>query len=297
MSVERTDHSFSGPLQPDTRACLSLARSGLAGTLAIPGLLAAALLTSSPISVMPFGGTGLALIFAGLLPWLWLQLDRNRTRQRHDEIVQLRRELAIYRTAIEHSPVAILLTGADASIRYVNPALMRITGFAEHELLGRYPALFLPDDTPQDIVAELRQSMQQGLPWSGELRTLRNSGDLIWEQASIIPVRDSEGGIAAHIGFKLDLSARKAAEQRVSETEERLHAILSNLPCVVYQVQTDPRGRLYFNYVSERVDIYGLTVDQVRTDPDILFELIHPDDRKRVAAESRHVTASSPKYS
>lgn len=276
-------------MQPDTVARLSLARSGLAGTLAIPGLLAAALLTSSPISVMPFGGTGLALIFAGLLPWLWLQLDRNRTRQRHDEITRLRNELAIHRAAIEHSPMAILLTGADASIRYVNPALMRITGFTEHELLGRYPTLFLPEDAPEDIVAELRRSMQQGQPWSGELHTLRKSGDLIWEQANIIPVHGVDGRVAAYVGLKLDLSARKAAEQRVNETEERLRAILANLPCVVYQVQTDPGGHLRFNYISERVDIYGLTVEQIRADPDILFKRIHPDDRQRVAAESRRV--------
>ncbi|MCG3169352.1 MAG: hypothetical protein CALGDGBN_00870 [Pseudomonadales bacterium] len=259
----------------------------------LPGLQfpvpAAAAEIAGEAAPLPWGFAALAALFAALAGWLWLRLERERGHLRASAAEQhrLRTELEIFRTAVEHSPVSTLITGPDTAIRYVNPCLARITGFDSQELVGSTPSIFRSGKTPESTYASLWSALREGRAWDGELQNRRKSGELYWEEAHIVPVRDAAGTVQAYVGLKLDLSARKAAEDRLVQSERKFATILENLPCVVYQVQMNAATqKLRFHYINGRVDLYGLTAEQVLQNPAIMLEHTHPEDLERVIANT-----------
>ncbi|HND15025.1 MAG TPA: PAS domain S-box protein, partial [Pseudomonadales bacterium] len=232
--------------------------------------------------------TGFALIAEGV----WLRLKYKDKELLADIAVRerLQAELELFRTAVEHSPVSTLITGSDTVIRYVSPSLVQTTGFDPTELIGKTPAVFQSGITPDSTYARLWRTLHKGQTWTGELQNRRKDGKLIWERTRIVPVKAADGSMQAYVGLKLDLTAPKAAEDRLAKSEQKFGAILENLPCVVYQVQVNATDRsLHFHYVNGRVGIYGLSAEDVLHNPQILIERTHPEDRERLVANALDV--------
>lgn len=216
---------------------------------------------------------------------LWLQLNRkdDELQRRTEEQKKLRSELDIFRAVAEHNQVSTIITGPDLSIRYVNPGLLQSFGYEAHELIGRTPAVFQPNETPDATYVALWQALAAGQAWEGDLQNRRKDGGLFWHHVRILPLKADDGTIRAYLGLKLDLSESKEAEERFAENERMFGTILENLPCVVYRIQMDATGReLKFHYINGRVEIFGLNAEEVLHNPQILLERIHPQDRKKV---------------
>ena len=93
-----------------------------------------------------------------------------------------------------------------------------------------------------------------------------------------------------HASIRTPYDGLKTSEQRARESELRLRSLSNNLPnCVVYQVVREPDGRMCFTHVSESVEQQnGLHAADVLRDGSLLYNQLHPDDRREVnAAEAR----------
>lgn len=227
------------------------------------------------------GFAALAIGFAAVCGWLWIRLEHVRQHLRASMVERdtLQDELEIYRCAVEHSPVSVVITGLDAAIRYVNPHLTQITGFELSELRDRTPSMFQSGNTENATYATMWNTLREGRFWEGELQNRRKNGELYWELMRVVPVSATNGRVQAYVGLKLDVTRRRIAEQRLAETELNFTAVLENLPCVVFQLQMDvTSGRLHFRYINERVEIYGLTVEQVLKHPRAILSATHPED-------------------
>jgi PAS domain-containing protein len=74
----------------------------------------------------------------------------------------------------------------------------------------------------------------------------RSNGELIDISLTISPILDGAGNIVGASKIARDISDRKLAERRLSESEQRLRDLLSAIPAAIYT--TDADGRLtYFN--------------------------------------------------
>lgn len=77
------------------------------------------------------------------------------------------------------------------------------------------------------------------------------------------------------------LEATRAEQQA---TIDRLEKMASLIPGVIYQFEMRPDGTIRFPYASAGIErIYDVTPDQVTQDASIVFDVIHPDDRKMVS--------------
>lgn len=64
---------------------------------------------------------------------------------------------------------------------------------------------------------------------------------------------------------------------------ERLEALSSSIPGMIYDFRWYPNGRASFPYASEGVrHIYGCSPEEIREDASIVFKRVHPDDVERV---------------
>lgn len=89
--------------------------------------------------------------------------------------------------------------------------------------------------------------------------------------------------LARHAGLAVD-NARLYAQ--VTADRQRLADIISSVPGVVWEAWTGPDRELHLGFVSEHVeDLLGYGVDEWLSEPNLLWTVIHPDDRERVRHE------------
>ena len=78
-----------------------------------------------------------------------------------------------------------------------------------------------------------------------------------------------------------ETSFRAEAGAALRETRERLKILMDNVPGFIYQRALHPDGTISFPFVNEGVfDMTGYTPKQVMEDPDLLMDILHPEDRE-----------------
>ncbi|MFJ7568002.1 methyl-accepting chemotaxis protein [Herminiimonas sp. NPDC097707] len=87
-------------------------------------------------------------------------------------------------------------TDTKGRISYVNPAFIEASGFTEEELLGKPHNLIRHPDMPEQAFADMWQTLQQGLPWTGMVKNRRKNGDFYWVNANVTPVREEQKIVA-----------------------------------------------------------------------------------------------------
>lgn len=109
------------------------------------------------------------------------------------------------------------LTEKDGTPLYVSPAFERIWGISAAQLYQQ-PWVWL-----EGVVAEDRsrvinaQSLRAGGHYRIEYRVSRPDGRICWVEDQAFPVRDEAGRVVRIVGTTRDITAHKAAEQRIND--------------------------------------------------------------------------------
>ncbi len=109
----------------------------------------------------------------------------------------------------------IMITDETMHIVSVNPALARTTGYGEAQLLGQTPA-FLWSARQPDVSRAIWEGLVRDGHWQHEVWNRRANGEEYPALLSVSAVRDGEGRVTHHVGFLLDISERKAAEEKIA---------------------------------------------------------------------------------
>ncbi|MBF0097383.1 MAG: PAS-domain containing protein [Magnetococcales bacterium] len=134
------------------------------------------------------------------------------TRRRQSE-----RQILTLSSAVQQSPVAIVITDPQARIEYVNPAFCQVSGYAVAELLGQPAGMLRSGKTSAQCYQEMWQVLQQGEVWSGEILNRKKSGALFWEALTIAPIRDQNNQVVHYLANKVDVTERKQAEKQLRD--------------------------------------------------------------------------------
>ncbi len=89
--------------------------------------------------------------------------------------------------------------------------------------------------------ASIRRAVRDIQPWEREFRIRTPSGKLKWIRGHDQPVRPGEDGRYRSVGTLLDVTARKAAEDAVRQSEERYRSIFESFKDVYYEASLDGR--------------------------------------------------------
>ncbi len=144
-----------------------------------------------------------------------------------ERLVEARTRL---RNAFEHAPIGMALVDADGRWISANPALSRITGYTEAELLGRtFADITHPDDVDADVEQAARVLRGELETYELDKRYVHRTGSIVWVRLSVSIVRGATPYFIAQIQ---DISAaRQAAELREQAAAEleRSNAALQDL--------------------------------------------------------------------
>ena len=122
--------------------------------------------------------------------------------------------------AVEQAPVSIVLSDCTGTLRYVNPAFSRATGYSRDEALGQSARVLKSGYTPPSEYERLWTALAAGQVWRGEFHNKRKNNELFWEAAAIGPIQDDQGRVTGYIAIKDDISKRKAMEMDLLTAKE-----------------------------------------------------------------------------
>ncbi|MEO7939682.1 MAG: PAS domain S-box protein, partial [Burkholderiaceae bacterium] len=151
-----------------------------------------------------------------------------------------------FRSAFESSAIGISLTNQQGKWLKVNPALCRIVGYTEAELLTlNYEVITHPDDRLHDrqlndeLLAGERSSFKM------EKRYLHKDGHVVWVSLTVALVRQADRIGTVSVAQVEDISWRKSLERDLHASQARLSATIDALPDLMFEVDMDGRYHRY----------------------------------------------------
>jgi PAS domain S-box-containing protein len=196
----------------------------------------------------------------------WVDITARRKAEQ-----DLKESEAFTTSMLEYAPNPILVVNPDSSIRYVNAALEKVTGYSRHEILGSkapYP-WFLKEEVVEfnRIPARRTEEVQ-----NRESRLINKNGTVVWINQSIRAIREN-GKTKFVVGNWVDITERKRVEEELKESEEKHRLLVENTHDIIYTLSAAG----IFTFVSSSwTEILGQRTDQVIGQS--FQQFVHPED-------------------
>ncbi len=136
-------------------------------------------------------------------------------------------ELRIAATAFE-SQEGMIITDANSNILKINHSFTKITGFTSEEALGRKMNLLKSGVHSANFYRDMWDSIKTTGAWQGEIWNRRKNGEIYPEWLTITAVKDADENTTHYVGTMIDITARKAIEERVHHMAH--YDVLTDLP-------------------------------------------------------------------
>jgi PAS domain S-box-containing protein len=179
------------------------------------------------------------------------------------------------------SPFGIGMAGPDMRYLKVNPALCRMVGYSEAELLGMS---FMDITHPDDIALNARNIEELAAGKAGnfaiEKRYIKKNGDIVWVSLNVVPTQQIDERHWITVGLAEDITARRQTQMALAESERRFRNLIESTNDWVWEVDASLR----YTYSSPQVQqLLGYAPEDVIGKSPLDF--MAPDEAARVAAE------------
>ena len=127
------------------------------------------------------------------------------------------------------SPYPIQVINLDTTIRHVNPAFEKLTGYTESEIFGITPPF--PWWTPEYLNRDrklLEQGMQSGLE-NAELPCRKKNGEPFWVEVKSVVKEKQDNNPGYYLTMWTDITERKKTEEELSRLNKELRMLNSQL--------------------------------------------------------------------
>jgi len=174
----------------------------------------------------------------------------------HDQVQRQR----LLSTAVQESDIAMVVTGPDRRILFVNAGFVRMFGFTPEDVVGQLPTEILAGEhTDARLLADIRQRAIDGRGYSVELLCYTRDKRPLWVSVVASPVCDARGQLLNFVGVLTDI------------TQTKMHEVLQHK--VLEAVARD----------APMVDVMNLVCREVeRIAPEVVSSILEVDEQGRL---------------
>ncbi|MGZ8095876.1 MAG: EAL domain-containing protein [Methylosarcina sp.] len=137
-------------------------------------------------------------------------------------------QLKLSAKVFEQSQEGFMITDAKRNIVKVNPAFTVITGYSEHEAVGRNIKILASGRHDREFYRNIWESLQSKNYWQGEIWNRRKNGEIYPELLNISAVRDNSDNVSGYVSVFADITQLKASEAQLEFLAH--HDTLTSLP-------------------------------------------------------------------
>ncbi|MFK5957525.1 MAG: PAS domain S-box protein [Lutibacter sp.] len=191
-------------------------------------------------------------------------IELKLAKEKAEEIAKENRKLSV---AIAQSANSVIIADNKAYIEYVNPKFTDITGYSLKDVKGK-PLDFLNSNRhTKEFHKNIMETVTSGKIWKGEYQNNDKYGNLIWEQITITPIKDTNGEIVNYLGIKEDITNLKRSEHNLIQAQKIAKLGSYNLDLKTLIGKTS----VTFNSITGLKPFRKITFNQWR-------KIVHPDD-------------------
>lgn len=160
---------------------------------------------------------------------------------------------------MESAPLATYVKNSNGVYVQVNPALCRLYGLTQSQIIGKTDLEILSRDTAENIRSSFNEVLRTGAQMSFE-DELELGGRRVSISTIKYPIFNEESKVIAVCGLLKDITDLKRAELKLKETHDYLKQILDNTPVLVITtdmeslvVSVNPAAEMDLGYSSEEI--------------------------------------------
>jgi len=154
-------------------------------------------------------------------------------------------------TILDASPIMIFYKDSENRFIRVNKAFAEAMKLAKEGIEGKTALEVFPDQAT-NYLKDDKEVIASGKPKIGIIEPIDTASGTRWLHTDKIPYRDIDGNIIGIIGFSIDITDRRQAEENLRESESRLRTITDSAQDAILMM--DPEGRIsYWNPAAERI--------------------------------------------
>ncbi len=132
--------------------------------------------------------------------------------------------------AFDFSENIMVITDKNGIIEYVNQTFVDKYGYTRKEAIGKNPSILNTGYHDAVFYYNLWNTIGNGEAWKGIFRNQSKSGQIIWEHATINPIKDDNGNISGYIAIKEDVTRQVELEKQLEEDQFFLEELFNNAP-------------------------------------------------------------------
>lgn len=184
---------------------------------------------------------------------------------------------ARFRATFEQAAVGLAHITLDNRLLRCNERLSTMLGYDKKEMEGALCLRFLAPDSNERVIA-MRRDLEAGhLPFlTAEEHYIRKDGSSIWLDCTTSVARDAEGKPDYFIQVYQDISARRAQEKELRESQQRFELAIRGTEEGVWDWDRKSSGLFLSSRARELLGLDGTKPVDVRQ---LWTLLIHPEDR------------------
>ncbi len=130
------------------------------------------------------------------------------------------RESDLLGRAVEQSGEVVVVTDLDGTIRYVNPAFEKVTGYTREEAMGQTPRILRSGRHDDAFYRRMYDVLERGDVWRSHFVNRRKDGSFYDQYASISRVRDRTGKPLSYVAVGRDITSELELEAQLRQSQK-----------------------------------------------------------------------------